>query len=622
MEYCEKRTLRDVIKRGLQKEIDEIWRLFRQILEGMAHIHGLNVVHRDLKPENIFIDAASNVKIGDFGLATSGQYTMVDKTSSASTHMSGDMTRSIGTAFYVAPEVRSAVGGTYTSKVDMYSLGIIFFEMCYRPLIPGMDRASVGEGLRRKQPVLPTDFNVAEKPVQVDIVLSLLNHSPKERPSSSELLKSGKLPVQMESETIRQALAGLTDSRSPYYDKMMKALFSLPNTQAKDFAWDMAAFNPSATDLLLQGIVKQKLISIFRHHGAVETPRAILFPRSEHYPPNAVQLLDPHGTLVQLPFDLTLPHARAIAKHEPSVQRSFAFGPVFRDRDSGGQPQSFGEVDFDIVSTDTLDLALKEAEVIKVLDEIVASFPSLAATQMCFHINHSDLLGLIFDFCRIEPSIRQAVSDTLSRLNVQSWTWQKIRTELRSPIIGVSATSVDDLQRFDFRGRCSSFFFIRSRLLTILDTPNKAFQKLKTIFEGTDTFERASSAIAHLRDVIDYTKRFDVRNKIYINPLGSLKEKFCKGGVIFSCLYDRKVRDVFAAGGRYDSLIREHRHRIGNHSDERHAVGFNLAWEKMAKLPKPSAKGFLKKPEEELHGIWNTKRVSFKIVFIFAPTFR
>jgi translation initiation factor 2-alpha kinase 4 len=97
-----------------------------------------------------------------------------------------------------------------------------------------------------------------------------------------------------------------------------------------------------------------------------------------------------------------------------------------------------------------------------------------------------------------------------------------------------------------------------------------------------------------------------VRNKIYINPLGSLKEKFCKGGVIFSCLYDRKVRVVFAAGGRYDSLIREHRHRTG--SEERHAVGFNLAWEKMARLPKASAKGFLKKPEEELQGIWNMKR--------------
>lgn len=452
MEYCEKRTLRDLIKRGLHRETDEIWRLFRQILEGMNHIHSLNVVHRDLKPENIFIDAASNVRIGDFGLATSGQYTIADKSSSAAMHISGDMTRSIGTAFYIAPEVRSAVAGTYTSKVDMYSLGMIFFEMCYRPLIPGMDRALVGESLRKKQPILPTDFNVNEKAVQADITLSLISHIPKERPSSSELLHGGKLPMQMESETIRQALASLTDTRSPYYQKMMAALFSMPTMQAKDFAWDMSAVTHSANDLLLQGLVKQKLVSIFRNHGAVETPRGFLFPRSSHYGPNAVQLLDQNGTLVQLPYDLTVPHARFIAKHEACVQRSFAFGPVFRDKQSGGQPQSFGEVDFDIVSLDTLDLALKEAEVIKVLDEIVLSFPSLAATTMCFHLNHSDLLRLIFDFCRIEPAIRTAVSDTLSKLNIQSWSWQTIRTELRSPLIGVSATSVDDLQRFDFRG--------------------------------------------------------------------------------------------------------------------------------------------------------------------------
>ena len=149
----------------------------------------------------------------------------------------------------------------------------------------------------------------------------------------------------------------------------------------------------------------------------------------------------------------------------------------------------------------------------------------------------------------------------------------------------------------------------------MLDAPNKAFQKLKIIFEGTDTFEKSASAIAHLRDVIEYTKRFDVTTKIYINPLSSLKEKFCKGGIIFSCLYDRKVRDVFAAGGRYDSLIRENRHKTGNHED-RHAVGFNLAWEKMARLPKPTAKGFLKKPEDEVQGFWNTKRVSEESNFI------
>ncbi|PBP24200.1 protein kinase [Diplocarpon rosae] len=591
MEYCEKKTLRDLIRLGLQKDHNETWRLFRQVLQGLAHIHGLNVVHRDLKPENIFIDAASNVKIGDFGLATSGQYTITDKISSAAVHMSGNMTRSIGTAFYVAPEVKSSVVGTYTSKVDMYSLGIIFFEMCFRPLVPGMDRARVSEGLRQKQPVFPDDFKPSELPVQADIILSLLNHSPKDRPSSSELLKSGRIPVQMEDETIRQALAGLTDSKSPYYDKMMQALFTIPINPAKDYAWEMEVVNHSANDLLLQGLVKQKLISIFRNHGAVETPRTLLFPRSDHYGSNVVQLLDERGALLQLPYDLTLPHARAIAKHDPPVQRSFAFGRVFRDREAGGQPLAFGEVDFDIISSDSLDLALKEAEVIKVLDEIVGSFPSLAPTKMCFHLNHADLLGLIFDFCRIEPGIRQAVADTLSKLNVQLFTWQKIRTELRSPVIGVSAPSVDDLQRFDFR-----------------ETPNKAFSKLKTLFDGTGIFERSSSAIAHLRDVIEYTKRFDVHSKIYINPLASLNEKFCKGGVIFSCLFDRKIRDVFAAGGRYDSLISEHRHKTGSRSEARHAVGFNLAWEKMARLPKASAKGSLKKAEEEVHGIWSTKR--------------
>lgn len=91
------------------------------MLEGLAHIHGLSIVHRDLKPENIFIahssDGTDNVKIGDFGLATSGQFA-VDK-SLPNAMESDDITRSIGTTFYAAPEVRSASLGMYSSKVDV-----------------------------------------------------------------------------------------------------------------------------------------------------------------------------------------------------------------------------------------------------------------------------------------------------------------------------------------------------------------------------------------------------------------------------------------------------------------------------------------------------------------------
>ncbi|OLN84913.1 eIF-2-alpha kinase GCN2 [Colletotrichum chlorophyti] len=594
MEYCEKRTLRDLITRKLYQNTPEIWRLFRQILEGLAHIHGLSIVHRDLKPENIFIahssDGTDNVKIGDFGLATSGQFA-VDRTLPNAME-SDDITRSIGTTSYAAPEVRSASHGMYSSKVDMYSLGIIFFEMCYTPML-GMQRAIVLEQLRRPSPVLPSDFKPDER-VKTDIILSLVTHNPKERPSSAELLQSGKLPVQMESETIRRTLAGLADPSSPYYQKMLSTLFSRPLEQAKDYAWDMHEVSPSQADLLKQSIVKENLVAIFRRHGALECQRNCLYPRSSHYPDNVVRLLDSNGTVLQLPFDLTMGHARMLAKASgtPGVQRTFTFGNIFRDKGDTGQPTMLGEVDFDIVTTNTLDLALKEAEVLKVLDEIIATFPSLSSSQMCFHLGHSDLLQLIFDHCRVETGSRRAAADVLSKLNIHHWTWQKIRAELRSPLVGLSATSVDELQRFDFR-----------------DTPSKAFSKLKSIFEGTDMYQRASSTLAHLREVSEYAKRLGVASKIYVNPLNSLKESFYTGGVLFSCLYDKKVKDVFAAGGRYDSLIREHRPRIGSHYEERHAVGFNLSWEKLSRVPpKGGGRAFLKKPEEESHSIFNNAR--------------
>ncbi|RKF64023.1 eIF-2-alpha kinase GCN2 [Erysiphe neolycopersici] len=591
MEYCEKQTLRDLIKRGLHEDEDEIWRLFREILEGLGHIHSQNIVHRDLKPENIFIDAASNVKIGDFGLAINGQYPMNDKLQDVTLH-NVDMTRNIGTAFYVAPEVKSSSGGNYSSKVDMYSLGIIFFEMCSRPLIPGMDRATVGNGLRNIKPIFPAEFRVSERQTQVDIITALLSHDLDKRPSSLELLKSGKLPLQMENETIQQTFTKLTDPNSPYFNQITKNLFSLPNDMAKDHAWEVPDFNSSSVDSLLTcSMIRQRLVEIFRHHGAIETTRSMLFPRSSHYGSNSMQLLERNGSILQLPYDLTLPYARVIAKYPPFFERSFVFGQVFRDRETGGQPETFGEVDFDIVSTDSLDFTFKEAEVIKVLDEIVGSFPSLTASKMCFHLNHSEILGYVFDYCRIDPKMRNAVANTLSKLNIQSWNWQNIQLELRSPLIGLSAPSIDDLQRFNFR-----------------DTPNLAFQKLKTLFEGTNNYEKASLAIAHLQEVLVYTKRLEVKNIIYITPLWSLNEKFYKGGLLFSCNFDRKIKDVFAAGGRYDSLIQEFKNKANDRNSARCAVGFNLAWEKIARRSNVRLKNSYKKMEGEDLDSWKTKR--------------
>lgn len=399
----------------------------------------------------------------------------------------------------------------------------------------------------------------------------------------------------------------MADPNSPFYEKILSTLFSRKVDPAKDFVWDMHTQSPAAAELLRQRVVKETLVSIFKCHGAVELPTPAIYPHSAHHT-NAVRLLDNNGTLLQLPFDLKMGRARMLAKsNNVGLQQSYSFGTVFREQHGGGQPTQIGVVDFDIVATDTLDLSLKEARVLTVVDDIITTFPSLSSSQMAFQLGHSDLLQLIFDFCSVEHSTRRATAEVLSKLNVQGMTWQKLRGELRSPQCGVSATSVDELQRFDFR-----------------DSPSKAFPKLKSLFEGTDYYQKASSTIAHLKEVYEYCKVLGVKSKIHITPLYCVNEAFFKGGVMFSCVYDKKVKQVFAAGGRYDSLVKEHRHKAGSSLiGERHAVGVSFAWERLAQLPaKSGGKAFLKKAAEEVaHGLFSQKRCDV-LVASYDPVIR
>ncbi|KAM5472512.1 eukaryotic translation initiation factor 2-alpha kinase [Microsporum audouinii] len=605
MEYCEKHTLRDLIRYGLHENIDSSWRLFRQILDGLNHIHSHGILHRDLKPDNIFIDMANNPRIGDFGLATSGQLSSTDR-SSALESIGGGFTQSIGTTYYVAPEVKKASMGQYNEKVDMYSLGIIFFEMCY-PLETGMERDRTLQDIRQKQHTLPEAFNLPEKVAQGEIILSLISHRPSERPTTTELLQSDKIPLQVEEEMFRKAVMGLlSDPNSPDYKKILSAIFSQPQKKFEDIAWDMdSRTSPTATELLLHGMIKDRLTSLFRKHGAVETSRQSLFPRSSHYGPGAVRLLDPGGNLVQLPYDLTLPNARALPKQDLSVEKAFSFGTVHRESIHRGEPRGHKEVDFDIVSYNTLDLPLKEAEVIKVLDEIIDEFPPLKASQMCFHINHSDLLEAVVGFCRITPEQRPIVKEVVSKLNIGQYTMQRIRSELRSPSIGVPSTSIDDLSRFDFR-----------------DTPEKALSRLHAIMDGTEYADRLSPIFNRLNMLVSYLEKFKVKRKVYISPLSSLNDKFYNGSILFQCVFDKKRRDVFAAGGRYDSLIQEFQPSLRSNRPRSHAVGFNLGLDKlngsMTNYLKGSNKAFLK-PDAEVGNIWRRNKCDV-LVASFDPS--
>ena len=78
----------------------------------------------------------------------------------------------------------------------------------------------------------------------------------------------------------------------------------------------------------------------------------------------------------------------------------------------------------------------------------------------------------------------------------------------------------------------SSHKSVWHRVLTTADTPSKAFSKLKTLFEGSDNYQKASSTLAHLKEVYEFCKRLGVKCKIYINPLNSINEAFFSGGIM------------------------------------------------------------------------------------------
>ena len=119
MEYGGNKTLKKFIDdKNSNDELIEpetINSIIKQICLGLKEIHDAGITHRDLKPANIFIDENLRIKIGDFGVSTSSNY----------------FTTQIGTQEYEAPElqVKKKSGDKFSNKVDIYSLGCIFYEL-------------------------------------------------------------------------------------------------------------------------------------------------------------------------------------------------------------------------------------------------------------------------------------------------------------------------------------------------------------------------------------------------------------------------------------------------------------------------------------------------------------
>lgn len=106
-----------------------------------------------------------------------------------------------------------------------------------------------------------------------------------------------------------------------------------------------------------------------------------------------------------------------------------------------------------------------------------------------------------------------------------------------------------------------------------------------------------------------------VKTTISVNPLSSFREAFYSGGILFTCVFRAKVKEVFAAGGRYDSLIQELRLNVGDRHEQRRAVGFSLSWQNFVRLSRLGLGSSQKRPEQE---IANQVRVSLSAVSVVA----
>ena len=101
-------------------------RLLKQLLEGLVHCHKRRIMHRDLKPSNLLIDQkGEHLKIADFGLARTFGLPLKS------------YTHEVVTLWYRAPEILLG-SKVYSTAVDIWSVGCIFFEMAHkRPLFFG-----------------------------------------------------------------------------------------------------------------------------------------------------------------------------------------------------------------------------------------------------------------------------------------------------------------------------------------------------------------------------------------------------------------------------------------------------------------------------------------------------
>ena len=137
MEYCESQSLKQLLQERKGVDRKQNYYFFKQMVVAVKELHSNGIIHRDLKPANIFISKNGQLKLGDFGLSIGLDALRGRRQSSKLGGICGgkniwklddNLSTKIGTRNFSAPEQETST--KYNQKVDMYSLGLVLFELC------------------------------------------------------------------------------------------------------------------------------------------------------------------------------------------------------------------------------------------------------------------------------------------------------------------------------------------------------------------------------------------------------------------------------------------------------------------------------------------------------------
>lgn len=142
MEYVKGMDLKQYIQNHYPIAYPKVINIMEQILSAVEYAHQNRIIHRDLKPQNILIDENDVIKITDFGIAVAVSQSSITQTNSL-----------LGSVHYLSPE--QARGGMATNQSDIYSLGIILYELLIGK-VPFEGESAVSIALKHFQEPIPS----------------------------------------------------------------------------------------------------------------------------------------------------------------------------------------------------------------------------------------------------------------------------------------------------------------------------------------------------------------------------------------------------------------------------------------------------------------------------------